>query len=328
MKETEMHRFSCKALLTATLASLAMTVPADAQFTRQELIAFESAMMSAEEFLNGKKGTPVTLTGYLRLPKFNEKNPIVILFHGAGGLGGAGAPIHEWARVLNEAGIATFAVDSFSGRGIATLADAARVSPVSRVVDAYRALDVAAKHPLVDANKIAVMGFSHGGAPALYSSVRRFWKMHGNPNVQFVAHVPVYGNCGTTFHEDEALVGRPLLLLHGSADDWVPIGPCREYVARLTKAGTNVRLIEYPDAHHVFDGPSLREPVKLPQATTSRNCRLAEAEEGRIINADTKQPFSMSDPCLQKGTTIHYNEPAAKKAHGDVVAFLKEVFAK
>ena len=305
-----------------------LTPAANAQFTRQEVIAFESAMMPVEDFLNGKKGTPVTLAGYLRLPKRNEKNPAVILFHDGGGLGGVGGPVHEWARVLNEAGIATFAVDSFSGRGIATPADVGRFSAVSRVVDAYRALDVLAKHPLIDPNKIAVMGFSHGGTTALYSSVLRFQKMHGNPGVQFVAHVPVYGGCETTFHGDEALVARPVLLLHGTADDWVPIGPCREYVARLTKAGMDVRLIEYPDAHHCFDCPGLREPVKLPQAASFQECRVAEVEEGRLINAETKQPFSMSDPCFGRGTTIHYNEAAAKKAHGDVVAFLKEVFAK
>src|SRR5215831_18473344 len=222
-----------------------LATSANAQFTRQEVIAFESAMMPPQDFLTGEKGTPVTLAGYLRLPKSNEKNPVVVLFHGAGGVGGDGAPVHEWSRVLNEAGIATFAVDSFAGRGVATLADVGRVSPVSRVVDAYRALDLLAKHPLIDASKIAVMGFSHGGGPALYSSVARFQQMHGRSDVQFAAHVSVYGVCGTTYQQDEVLTKRPVLLLHGTADDWVPIGPCREYAARLTKAGMNVRLIEY-----------------------------------------------------------------------------------
>ena len=112
-------------------------------------------MMPPEDFLASKKGTTVTLAGYLRLPDANGKNPVVVLFHGVGGLGGAGSPVHEWSRVLNEAGIATFAVDSLSGRGIATMAEGAKVSPITRVVDAYRALELLAKHRLVESSKIA-----------------------------------------------------------------------------------------------------------------------------------------------------------------------------
>jgi dienelactone hydrolase len=303
---------------------------ANAQFvyTRSEVLTFESAKMTVNDFLAGKKGEPVTLAGYLRLPKSDAKNPVVVLFHGAGGVGGEGGPVNDWARVLNEAGIGTFTVDSFSGRGVATLADAGRVSPVNRVVDAYRALELLSKHPLIDANKIAVMGFSHGSVAALYSSLLRFQKLHGKPDLQFAAHISVYGICGTTYREDEALDKRPVLLLHGTADNWVPIGPCREYAARLSKAGMNVRLVEYPDAYHVFDGPALREPVQLPQARTGRNCRFTEIEDGTLVNAATKQPSSSDDPCFEKGVTIQYNEAAAKKAHEDVKAFLRDVVAQ
>ena len=193
--------------------SFTSTANAQAQylFLRQEVIAFESATMPTNDFLAGKKGEPAKIAGHLRLPKSDGKNQMVVLFHGAGGVGGEGGPVSDWTRVLNEAGIGTFAVDSFSGRGVATLADAGKVSAVSRVVDAYRALELLSKHPLVDPNKIAVMGFSHGGSPALYSSLVRFQKLHGNPDLQFAAHVSVYGNCGTTFREDEALTKRPVL---------------------------------------------------------------------------------------------------------------------
>jgi len=68
--------------------------------------------------------------------------------------------------------------------------------------------------------------------------------------------------------------------------------------------------------------------VKIAQATTSRNCRFAEAEDASLINASTKQPFSATDPCFEKGVTIQYNEAAATKAHNDVKAFLKDVFSQ
>jgi dienelactone hydrolase len=316
---------------TSIFVSLIFLSPiANAQyiFARQEVLAFESAKMPLNDFLTGKKGETVSLAGYLRLPKSDGKNPVVILFHDAAGVGGEGSAVNDWSRVLNEAGIGTFVVDSFSARGVATLADAGKVSPTTRVVDAYRALELLSKHPLVDANKIAIMGFSHGGPAALYSSLVRFQKMHGKSDLQFAAHISVYGSCGTTFLQDEVLSQRPVLLLHGIADNWVPIGPCREYTARLTKAGVNVRLIEYADAYHVFDNPALgTEPLQRPQAVTGRNCRFTEVEDGSLVNAATKQPFSPNDPCFEKGTTIAYNEAAAKKAHEEVKAFLTKVFS-
>ena len=48
-----------------------------------------------------------------------------------------------------------------------------------------------------------------------------------------------------------------------------------------------------------------------------------------IVNVATKQPPSKDDACLGgKGVTFQYDEAAAKKAHEDVMAFLKDVFAQ
>jgi dienelactone hydrolase len=309
------------------LGMLVFTTAAEAQFVRQEVHPFQSADTPAADFLAGKKGAPVTLAGYLRVPKASGKQSTVVLLHGAGGVGGFNGPVGEWSRVLNEAGYAVFIVDSWSGRGLQNIAtDTTRVSTMSRIYDLVGALEVLAKNPLVDSSKIAVMGFSHGGQPALYSSLERFGKLFGS-DARFAAHISVYGACNTTFREDEA-VTKPVLMLHGAADDWVPAAPCREYASRLKKAGKNVLYIEYPDAHHVFDGPAVAQVLKVAQGLTGRRCRLAESEGGVVINVDTKQPFGPSDPCLERGTTVHYNEAAMKRAHGDVLAFLKNAFGQ
>jgi dienelactone hydrolase len=245
------------------LGMLLFAMPAEAQFARQEVHSFQSADTPAADFLAGKKGAPITLAGYLRAPKASGKQPTVVLLHGAGGVGAYNGPVGEWSRVLNEAGYAVFIVDSWSGRGLQSIStETLRVSTMSRMYDLVGALDILAKNPLVDTSKIAVMGFSHGGQSVLYSSLERFGKLF-NPDIRFAAHISVYGECETTFHGDEA-VTQPVLMLHGAEDDWVPPAPCREYASRLTKAGKNVRYIEYPDAEHVFDGPAA--------ATCDENC--------------------------------------------------------
>ena len=306
---------------------LLFTTAAEAQFARQEAHSFQSAETSATDFLAGKKGTPVTLAGYLRVPKASGKQPTVVLLHGAGGVGASNGPVGEWSRVFNEAGYAVFIVDSWSGRGLQNIAtETLKVSTISRIYDLVGALDVLAKNPLTDSSKIAVMGFSHGGPAALYSSLERFSKLFSS-DLRFAAHISVYGACNTTFHGDEA-VTKPMLMLHGAADDWVPPAPCREYASRLTKAGKNVRYIEYPDAHHGFDAPAWAQVMKLAQTLSPVRCRGAEGEGGVVLNVETKQPFGPSDPCFERGATIHYNEVAMKKAHGDVLAFLTNVFGQ
>ena len=309
------------------LGMLLFTTAAEAQFERQEVHPFQSADTPAADFLAGKKGAPITLAGYLRVPKASGKHPTVVLLHGAGGVGASNGPVGEWSRVFNEAGYAVFIVDSWSGRGLQNIAtETLKVSTISRIYDLVGALDVLAKNPLTDSSKIAVMGFSHGGQPALYSSLARFGKLFSS-EARFAAHVSVYGACNTTFHGDEA-VTKPMLMLHGAADDWVPPAPCREYASRLTKAGKNVRYIEFPEAQHVFDGPAAAQVIKVAQGLTGRRCRLAESDGGVVVNLETKQPYGPSDPCLERGVTTHYNEAAMKKAHADALAFLKNVFAE
>jgi len=316
------------ALAGALLLSL-ICEKAEAQVAREAFYSIPSETVSAPDFLMGKKGTPVSLGGQLRLAKSGSpKQPLVILLHSASGPITDGAPYEEWPRILNEIGIATFAVDSYAGRGLVNYpGDPNKISFLTRIIDAYRALDVAAKDPRIDSSRIAVMGFSQGAAAALYSSMARFQKMYGSPDLHFIGHISAYAICTTRFRDDEN-VTAPILMLHGTADDLTPMSPCREYAERLSKAGKSARIIEYSDAYDQFDAPMYRSAVKFEQAPNPlRRCRLEEGENGATLNVETKQPISPSDSCYEKGFTGgYYQEAAANKSHEDVKAFLKQLF--
>jgi dienelactone hydrolase len=167
------------------------------------------------------------------------------------------------------------------------------------IYDAYRALELLSKHLRIDPTRIGIMGFSRGGRAALYASLKRFQRMHGPAGVEFTAYLPFYALCNTTFIDDGEVSDRPIRLFHGSADDYVPVAPCRAYVERLRKAGKDVQLAEYPDAHHVFENPSLKAPLRLPQAQTGRRCTWQEKPVGQIINSQTARPYSLEDPCIR-----------------------------
>lgn len=297
--------------------------PGYTQPARMEVIPFESVTMTDQDFLAGREdGKVVTLGGELRLPRVgNEKFPIVILLHGSGGVGGY---VLDWEQELLSMGVATFVIDSFTSRGIvSTNDDQAQLGRLAQAEDAYRALAVLAKHPRVDSSRVMLMGFSRGGQSTLYGALARFQRMHaGAAEARFAAYVAFYPDCSYTYRDDVDTVPKPVRIFHGTDDNYAPIAPCRAYVERLVANGKDVKLYEYPGAEHVFDGRALKRKVSLPRAQTMRNCRWVEGENGQLYNAKTKAPYSYSDPCVERGTTVAYDEKSAEDARKKVAEFV------
>jgi dienelactone hydrolase len=296
-----------------------------AQTARIEIHTFETLTLTSKQFLTGAKdGIPVRIGGALRLPQGTSRIPAVLLVHGSAGIG---ANVDRWAQGLIEIGVATFVLDSFTGRGITeTVTDQSRLGHLSMIVDAFRALELLSKHAQVDASRIAVMGFSKGGFVALYSSLKRFQRMYATANVEFAAHIPFYPPCNTVYLEDERVSDRPIRVFHGAADDFVSIEPCRNYVERLRRAGKDVQLTEYAGARHVFDNPLYAPPLFLADAITANRCLREERSGGEIVDAGTGQPASWSDPCIARGATVGYDAVATAEATKAVKTFLAATF--
>ncbi len=193
----------------AVIALLPAVCPA--QIARVEVHPMQSVTMTDEDFLNGRKdGKPVMLAGQLRIPRPGvDRLPAVLLLHGSGGVG---TNVVDWEQELNSMGVATFVLDAFTGRGIIeTATNQDRLGRLAMIYDAYRVFEILEKHPRIDPQRIAVMGFSRGGQAALYASLKRFQRMHGPASGRdFAAYIPFYAACGTRFVDDDQVSPNPI----------------------------------------------------------------------------------------------------------------------
>jgi dienelactone hydrolase len=301
---------------------LLAAVPAWPQ-VRPQIRVVETITLHTQQILQGEThGTPTAIAGELRIPPIPGRLPAVIFLHGSLGLG----PSHEqWADDLNALGIAVFLLDSFSSRGItSTVDDQTQLDALAMMVDAYRALGMLSRHPRIDMNRVAVMGWSKGAHAAVYASMERFQKSYAPPNVQFQAHIGLFTPCYTTYKDELHVTGKPIRLFHGTADDYTPIGPCRAYVERLRSAGVDISLTEYPGAQHSYD--SRGDLTQFPNGMTARNCSMIEGDNGVILNATTRLPWTYSDACVERGPHIGYNDAATQATKRAVTDFLIATF--
>jgi dienelactone hydrolase len=313
-------------ILLTCLETNAQSIPKEIA-ARTEIYAIPSLTISDQQFLTGDaNGKQVSVAGEFRIAQGLGKLPVVVLMHGSSGVG---AGMEPWVRQLNGLGISTFVIDGFSGRGLTAVGpNQGLLGRLNFIVDIYRSLEILARHPRVDPERIALMGFSRGGQATLYASLDRFQKLWNKSGVQFAAYIPFYPDCSTTYATDTEIAARPIRIYHGTPDDYNPVASCKAYLARLQEAKRDVVLTEYPDSQHGFDAGLLGVSTITVSANaqTARNCHLKEGEGGVLMNADTKAPFSYKDACIELNPHVGGNPATAAEARKAVSDFLLALF--
>ena len=287
-----------------------------------DTISIPSRTMSDDAFLasEGEAGTDVVIEGRLTGLKEGPPQPVVILVHGANGPKSGSA--WNWSQFLNLHGFATLRLDHYTARGIGdVMANQSSAAQFMPIYDIYRAVEVLAETPGVDPDRIFVMGFSRGGIAALYASLQRFHDAFGPRVGRIAGYFPFYAACNFRLDRELEVADAPIRLFHGGADDWTPVGPCRDYVERLMAAGHDVTLTEFPEAHHAFDDPTAPALHSDQNWMTSRACLRIE-RNGTLVNAETGKPFSYEDACVERGPHSQFNGPATDAAQRQVLEIL------
>jgi dienelactone hydrolase len=220
------------------------------------------------------------LTAHLSRPYADGPRPAVVLMHGCSGLLDSKGRIfglyRAWMRALVVQGYTVLAVDSATPRAFGQTCSRGPerlVMSRDRPKDAYAALQYLQAQPLVQGDRIGLMGWSQGGGIVLLSindkSIGRPEGLaHG-----FRAAVSFYpGACSDTLQSkpytevepNSWMSPVPLLVLFGEADTWTPFPPCDAFLTAAKARGNPVEMKSYPSAVHAFDAPNLTW-TELPQ---------------------------------------------------------------
>ena len=214
----------------------------------------------------GLSSSPAPLRAWVFRPGEGPvQHPAVVMVHGCGGAyakdGSLNARHRMWGEYLASQGYVALMLDSFTARGIEELCTtrhgARTLKEADRVGDAYAALAYLRRQPGVDVQRIALLGWSHGGGVVLDAISQP--PEAARPG--FRAAVSFYPGCtARNRHAERFHPSAPLLVLMGEADDWTPVAPCKALAATVAGRGEPMDIVTYPDTFHDFDNPALKAP--------------------------------------------------------------------
>lgn len=220
-------------------------------------------------------GEGKTLRAQFFAPESKTETPraAVILLHGCGGLGANGklnARHTMWKDWLNERGFIVVFPESFTSRGVDEVCtqkfSARTIKRADRVNDVIATRQWLAARKDVDASKLVLWGWSHGGGTTLATITHRVGNAFPD-DVKFARAISFYPGCSSYVPSARAQkISSPLTLLIGEADDWTPAAPCSQWVQQLRDYKQDATITLFPGAFHDFDNPGgkLRVRTDVP----------------------------------------------------------------
>ncbi len=172
--------------------------------------------------------------------------------------------VHEWwgitpyiqkrAEQLAQLGYVAFAVDIY-GKGIRakTPQEAQTIAGQfygDRKLLRERAaagLDILQKNPLVDAKRIAVIGYCFGGMTTLELA---------RSGANIAGAVSFHGGLATPNPEEAKNIKAKILVLTGGDDPNVPVAQVTAFEDEMRKANVDWQLVSYGGAVHSFTNPA------------------------------------------------------------------------
>ena len=215
------------------------------------------------------QGRQIQLTGWFEKPlsalRAAGSFPVVIALHSCTGYSSnmSGSALPLWVPILKAQGYATFKFDSFTARGYSEVCASQAVTPGDRAADVLAAAALLAGRPDVRPDRIAVIGWSHGGGAAVYVArdhieLRPLRAQLAARGGRLAASIGLYPICGSP---EGSPVIVPLLALSGALDDWNPAAPC---VAIANMPANRLMTVQvYPGAYHAFDIWGMRAQYML-----------------------------------------------------------------
>ncbi len=212
------------------------------------------------------------LKAMLYQPAGDGPFPAVVALHGCGGLVNANGKhrpeYDDWADLLVKAGFVVIFPDSYSSRGVGPQCTVQR-RPVrpdrERLADANAARSWLQHQKFVQADRVGLLGWSHGAIAALWTVRPNSAPKDSLPD--FRAAIALYPGCRRL--NDTAWSARiPTLILLGASDDWVRARDCEQMVAEARGRSAMATIVKYRGAYHYFDRANLPVHERTGRAFT------------------------------------------------------------